>query len=397
MDQHTTTSFLGKKPQKIASTFMTIVSHEIKGPLSNTIYILQLLKEKLTSGVFDLQECFALIDAEIDDASRGIDTINYLLDFLNLDINKTDLEKKTNVDIRQELMKIIDLFDQHNKKNLHFKIVKNMEFPFTIKINPIIFDVVNILLSNAVKYSHQNGTITIELSHEQTCLKILIMDEGLGINQETMKGLFAPLFNRENKPSNSVYCSPAIKLSYARKIVEFLGGSLSIDNQAPGVQAGFTIPYENAPFFNDPIVSTEHFDENDDVLITNTKLNILVVEDNPLTSYLLKKELLDMGHDASTAPASFEAKAEIQNGNYDVIFTDISLPGVDGVELKHAVGEPEQDKPIFIAITSHDSEKDTDYFLDQGFVSVINKPFSREDIRDCVRTIQKALSYCGVD
>lgn len=378
--------------------FLSIVAHEVKGPLANTIYILKMLKEKLQNNTINLEECFAMIDAEIKDANRGIETIHYLLDFFNLHENSYALTKKITVDVRQDLMQIIDIFEQKNEKQLTFTVTKDKNFPHSININPLFYEVVTILLHNAVMYSYETGKIVIRFSHttqnKQKYLHIVIADHGVGINKEMVDRLFSPLFDKESETADSLYRSPAIKLSYARKIAELLGGSLTIESEGcnKGTQASFTIPYENHIYSNGSALILKCDEENIAMPVAQRKLAILVVEDNPVTAYLLQKELLSIGHEVTSAADAFEARRYIETVNFDLIFMDISLPGVDGIELRHLISEPQCDKPIFIAVTSHHSEKDINFFLDHGFVTVINKPFTRDDIVDCLNTVQNVLN-----
>ena len=70
---------------------------------------------------------------------------------------------------------------------------------------------------------------------------------------------------------------------------------------------------------------------------------------------------------------------------------DISLSGANGIELIGKLSDPENDKPIMIAVTSHNSENDLQYFEEQGFATVINKPFSKSVIVDAVETVKEIL------
>lgn len=379
------------------STFMSIASHEVKGPLANVIFILEILKDQLKSNNFDPEKYFEIVDAEIKDAKRGIETINYLLKFLNLDLSK---EKKIDMAIRQNLISIIDIFEQdNNEKNLDFHFIEDNKVPSSIRINPCVDEVIKILLGNAVRYSKENSAINVRLSHQVKNTKnyftLSVEDNGIGIRKEAIERFFSPLFLTEQSTETVIYSVPAIKLSYAKKIVELLDGKLEIRSEVDrGTKVSILIPYEDADAVVQSALSMEYYEE-DAIPVTHRKLNILVVEDNPITSKLLKNELLKLRYEVDTALNSFDAQFMAKTKNYDVIFMDISLPGIDGVELRNKLSKPRSDKPIIIAVTSHDSDKDKNHFLEEGFVTVICKPFSRSDIIDCIDTIQKVLSDLG--
>lgn len=381
-------------------TFMSIVSHEIKGPLNNVIYILNMLKQDLLANTINVKNAITLIEKEINDASRGIETINNLLKFLNFDLSKEEIENKNAVNIRSELLKVFDEFERHNQKNIGFN-VKDLDAPRAVKINVNVFTAVSIAVGNAVKYSKKNAEVDVcvscRINNQKNYIVFKIEDAGIGINKETLSRLFKPLFDTGEVMEHVLFSAPAIRLSYAKKIVEALGGELKVMSQeGEGTQVSITVPYDLSEHI-DPSISLRTFYPLNKIKTSKRKLTILVVEDNKMTSELLIKEIHKLKHTVDAALNSLDAQRLAKSKNYDAIFMDISLPGIDGVELRNKLSSPDPkvDKPIIIAVTSHDSDKDVEYFLEQGFANVIAKPFTKEDIIACIDTIQKVLTDLG--
>ncbi|HEX4044233.1 MAG TPA: PAS domain-containing protein [Gammaproteobacteria bacterium] len=377
------------------SVFLSIASHEIKGPLANTISILDLMKRSIEGQTFVLNDWAELIDAEIKDAMRGIETINYLLEFLTLDLPPIQLGIESKVNIRQHLIGMIDPFEKNNSKNIAFHLAADVKVPASLKFNRSVDKVFNILLSNAVKYSKSEGEITVEVSINETDTKnyllITVKDNGCGINKDVLSSFFSPLLADIKNNAHKLYVAPAIKLSYAKKLIELLGGNLEINSQEnEGTTVSFSFPFDEPEFDTKiPTDFQQHAKKKKPVFYR--KLKILIVEDNPVTARLLESEIHRLGHDVDVAFNAVDAEILAKKKEYDLIFMDISLPGIDGVELKKRLSKPHSDRPIIIAVTSHDNEKDKAYLLQQGFVTLFGKPFTREDVESCIEAVQRVL------
>lgn len=380
--------------------FMSIVSHEINGPLANVLYILNILEQDIKNEMLDKKAALDLISKEKKDASRGIDTIKNLQKFLKLDLETEEMSRKKSVNLRSEILKLIDDFENDTIKNIEFNIIDN-DAPKSITINPNIFKAIDVAISNAFKYSNKNSKILVQIKRKDkegaNHLEFLVKDSGIGIKKEVLKKLFNPLMSSGKDKEEIVFTAPAIKLSYAKKTAELLGGNLKIKSEeGEGVEVLITVPYEYADPIH-PSLSVMDYAQPPEANASQRILKILSVEDNMMTSELLCGILKSIKQDVLAVHNSDDALKIGKKTTFDVIFMDISIPGMDGVELMKKLKnpDPEVDKPIFIAITSHGGDEDFDYFIEQGFTSVIVKPFTREVIISCVETIQKVLNDLG--
>lgn len=379
------------------STFMSIVSHEIKGPLANVKYVLNIIEQDILKKSFNVKEILKLIEKEKNDINRSIDTINNLIQFINFDFSKKEAAHKNSVNIRSELLKVFDEFEQDNEKNIGFDIFDD-KAPTSAKINLNIFLAIKIAVGNAAKYSKKNSEVSVHIEDrkkdKKDYLVFTIRNSGVGINKETLKKLFNPLLHTHVDSEKVLFSAPAIRLSYAKKIAETLGGELNVTSKEnEWTKVTISAPYEPCKHI-DPSISLSEFYPSREKKISKRKLNILVVEDNKMTSELITNEIRKLKHTADPALNSLDAQRLAKSKDYDAIFMDISLPGIDGVELRERLSnpDPESYKPIMIAVTSHDTEENIEYFLEQGFANVITKPFTKEDIIACIETIQKVLN-----
>lgn len=384
------------------STFLSIASHEIKGPLSNSIYVLQKLEKTIQEDPAKTTDLLPLVRDQIKDSSRGVDTINYLLDFLNLDLTTDNLKEPREELFGSRLVKIMDPYEE-NYTNIEFSLNYDKQIPKVIFIPKGLEDIVEILIANAVKYSKKNAFININVSNivknDKNYLKISVEDNGVGINKSTLDRFFAPLLFEGMKDGERIYSAPAIKLSYIKKFIESLGGEFAIESELDvGTTVTITAPYEkSASDYRKFIPASFGEYKREKIKIPYRKLNFLIVEDNPLTLKLLEDEITKLGHHVDAVPNAHEAIKKAKEHDYEVAFLDISLPGMDGVELKHKLTRKGADFPMVIAITSHDSKIDEDYFIDHGFTAVIGKPFAKETIIGVIDDIQKVMEDISSD
>ena len=369
--------------------FLSIISHEIKGPLSNIISILNMLQEEIEKKSLNSKECLKYIAMELQDAYRGIEVINYLQSFLNLGDSLSN--ETTTLHLGEELTKAVDIFEEENEKNLSFHIINDERISPIITLNKRVFEVIKIFLSNAVKYSKKNGEIFVRSVHstkeEGDYLTLCVEDQGKGIKKDVIKSLSVSLLGSSTIQS---YTAPAIKLSYVKKLMELLGGTLSIESKEnQGTTIAATLPYEKTTQEHKIIWTPSAHEEK--TKISKRKLKFLIVEDNIVTSKLLSQILRQLRYKVDVASNAEDACELARLTDYDVVFMDISLPGINGVELRTKLCAPNSDKPFVIAVTSHDSQKDMEYFVDQGFLSVIKKPFLKEKVIECIEIINKVL------
>ena len=114
------------------------------------------------------------------------------------------------------------------------------------------------------------------------------------------------------------------------------------------------------------------------------KAKVLVAEDNTINQKLIKKTLEDFGLEVDLANNGLEAFEKRKNGNYDLIFMDIQMPIMDGVEATHEILDYEEDYGVphipIIALTAHALKGDREKYLKEGLDEYITKPIVREEI-----------------
>jgi PAS domain S-box-containing protein len=369
------------------TSIVTVASHEIKGPLTNVLDILSRTKRFLENFEDNnsAKELLDLVNDNIEDVKKGKNALDNLVRFINLNIS--NYQKISGISIRDFLNKYCD-----HAANIKFKIKVTPNLPDIIKVSPFYLkEVCDIVIGNAIKFSKVNGNINItatliEKLESKSFLELIVEDFGKGIDDNALKKFFMPLLPATNNISESRYITPAIKLSFVKKLTEDLGGVFEIHSVLTyGTKVKLLIPVELNDAQNANSMNEHHKSRYD-------FLKVLVVEENLLTLKLIKSNLNKFLNHIDTAASGTQAIALANKNKYDVVFLDISLPDIDGVELKNRITNILGENVFFIAVTSHNSEKDKEYFINvAGFTEVFEKPVEENDLKNCVNAIISAV------
>ena len=121
---------------------------------------------------------------------------------------------------------------------------------------------------------------------------------------------------------------------------------------------------------------------------------MLVVDDEKLIAMDIKKIVTSEGHDVITTQSGIEASRAIEDSNIDLVFLDLVLPDMNGVEILKEIKKAKSDLPVVIITGYPDSEIMTQA-LELGPISVLKKPFSREQIRDLLKILLAPSTGAG--
>ena len=124
------------------------------------------------------------------------------------------------------------------------------------------------------------------------------------------------------------------------------------------------------------------------------KKNVLVVDDEKLIAMDIKKIVTSEGHDVITTQSGIEASRAIEDSNIDLVFLDLVLPDMNGVEVLKEIKKAKSDLPVVI-ITGYPDSEIMNQALELGPISVLKKPFSREQIRDLLKILLAPSTGAG--
>ena len=352
------------------SQFLSRMSHELRTPLNAILGFSQLLN------VNNLNEKQASYNDEIILAGKHLlSMISDILDLSRIEEGSFPVSI-SDVSLNHIVLESISLVTHKlNFRNItiHNLIPDNDETAIQCDATRLKEVLVN-LLTNAVKYNSDNGSVTIGYKRlNKSHLRIYVSDTGKGLSDKELAVIFEP-FNRLGAEYTDIE-GVGIGLSISKKLMEIMGGSISIESKKG----------KGSTFYLDcPVgISTAHSIEertsiNDDIDLESNDIdyNILYVEDNKSNQKVIDNLLLSYPHlnltIADTAEAGFE---NITRNNFDLIIMDINLPGMGGYDALKQLQQNADTKNIpVIALSAEASDDNIHKGLNAGFNRYVTKP-----------------------
>ena len=252
------------------------------------------------------------------------------------------------------------------------------------------------ILSNAIKYNRENGSIylsCVEIPSEQpemATMEFVCRDTGIGMTEEFQKYVFEP-FAQEDSGSRTKFAGTGLGMAIAKKLVEKMGGTIAFESEK-GVGTTFVI---RVPFKIDPDAGKR--EEQKDVSDKSIKgLRILLAEDNELNMEIAEFVLQNEGVDVTKAWNGQEAVERFQNskpGEFDVILMDIMMPVMNGYEATKKIRSLDREdakKIPIIAMTANAFAEDRIRTKEAGMDEHIPKPI---DVKLLIKVIHKLVKY----
>jgi len=365
------------------SEFLSSMSHELRTPLNAILGYSQLFEYDR-----DLSAQHLANATEINRAGRHLmSLIDQILDLSRIEAGETDVSLEP-VSLTQILSDSVHwvaplaqkrdveiLFDATGFKNLNV-------LADTIRLKQVFLN----LLTNAVKYNHEGGQVSVKLEQQADgLLRVGVQDTGVGISAEKLKELFQP-FNRLGAEFSTVE-GTGIGLVITRQLVSLMDGGLDIESE-PGTGSTFWVIL-NAIATPAIIEESVLQDITTTVLGHNSgaRSRILVAEDNLINQELMTAQLNILGYQADYAEDGASALKHWQAGKYDLLLTDIRMPEMNGYDLVREIRQLEHDgrqRSSLIAVTANAMEADVKKCFEAGVDHVISKPVALEDLHDAL-------------
>ena len=227
------------------------------------------------------------------------------------------------------------------------------------------------LLDNAVKFSPEGGRITIEARHSNGRAVVKVTDAGPGIDPSFLPRIFEP-FHQADSSTRRQHGGLGLGLAIARQLIELHDGKLQVENLEPGPGACFTFHFpivEAAPPAPAP------------ASVAPQGLRLLLVDDSPDTVQMLSCLLQAKGLLVQTASCVRQALEKAQAEPFDVIVTDIGMPGQDGYDLLGLLRADERLRNVpVVAATGYIGSKELTYMANLGFAAILSKPFELDEL-----------------
>lgn len=368
---------------------MLTITHDIKAPAGSIIGYIDLLIRLVN----DRRQQFYLSNMK-SSAQHLLALVTSLLDYHRLEAGKMDLHPVA-FNPHELLTDIYNSFlPLAEKKQLQLDFKEKLPETLTLEGAPFrIRQIVENLLSNALKFTAAGG-ITLQAEYHGNQFVFCVSDTGCGMTASEQERIFKEFTRLSSAQGQEGF---GLGLSITRKLVELLLGRIDIES-APGKGSTFKV---SMPL---PSISPKPAPGSKEPAITLPKihLRIAIIDDDRIQMHLTEAML----HNAAEEVKGFKVEAvcceqpeelieQLKNRTFDLVFTDIQMPAMNGFELLHHLRNQNfaqaQSIPV-IAITARGDMNEND-FLQKGFAGMLQKPFNQSELK---KVVKNALPHLTV-
>ncbi len=348
-------------------SFLANMSHELRTPMNGVIGMTSLLKR---SGLTPQQQ--GMVDVVHDSGEALLVLLNDILDLAKLRAGKF-LVRPEAVDVRPLLHDVGALIlPAATERGVEVIVEVDEAVPAWGSTDPTrVRQVVSNLLGNAARFTTQ-GHIAVRAHMEEDRLRIDVEDTGPGIPEADRARIFEP-FEQLDKRTTRGHGGTGLGLSIVRELCTAMGGQIAVSS-TKGRGTTFTVhlPF---PAVEGPSTSPAH--ERRPV----AALRVLVVDDNAVNQKVTLSMLEHLGVEATAVNSGEAALQAFEARPYDLIFLDVQMPGIDGLETSRRLrGMPGGSVVTLCALTARAQAKDREACLAAGMDGYLTKPLRLEEL-----------------
>ncbi|RMD86706.1 MAG: response regulator [Candidatus Dadabacteria bacterium] len=380
------------KSAELRLQFLANVSHEIRTPLNGIVGFSELLSG--TSLSDEQREYVDILKSSSEILLRLIDDV---LDFSKVSSGSVELENAP-FSIREEIKTVVKRTLVSASSGVYIRAQIADDVPDILYGDKFkLIQVVANLLSNAVKFT-QEGEIIISVKlHTRKkdgslTLSFCVSDTGIGIPEEKHKAIFDPFIQADGSVTRE-YGGTGLGLAICAHIVKLFGGRIWVESKpGKGSKFFFTVNMKEGDKMFCPVAPSElhpvslgqgteseiKAHENKE---STKSINILVVEDNLVNQKLVARMLTKQGYNVIVAGNGKEAIDIVRKEKIDLVFMDIQMPVMGGLEATEKIREMENGHRIpIIALTAHAFAEHREECLKKGMDDFITKPVNRREL-----------------
>lgn len=368
---------------------MLTITHDIKAPAGSIIGYIDLLIRLVN----DRRQQFYLSNMK-SSAQHLLALVTSLLDYHRLEAGKMDLHPVA-FNPHELLTDIYNSFlPLAEKKQLQLDFKEKLPETLTLEGDPFrIRQIVENLLSNALKFTAAGG-ITLQAEYHGNQFVFSVSDTGCGMTASEQERIFKEFTRLSSAQGQEGF---GLGLSITRKLVELLLGRIDIES-APGKGSTFKV---SMPL---PSISPKPAPDTKEPSITLPKihLRIAIIDDDRIQMHLTEamlhnaeEEVKGLKVETVCCEQPEELIEQLKSRTFDLVFTDIQMPAMNGFELLHHLRSQDfaqaQSIPV-IAITAR-GDMNEDDFQQKGFAGMLQKPFNQSELK---KVVKNALTHLTV-
>jgi CheY-like chemotaxis protein/two-component sensor histidine kinase len=248
------------------------------------------------------------------------------------------------------------------------------------------------LAGNAIKFTEQ-GTVSITAmpsSVHEGMLRLEVHDTGIGIEEKSLGTIFDG-FTQADSSTTRRFGGTGLGTTIARELTRLMGGHIGANSQlGKGSTFWVEIPLPEARLIRDEHEAYDAADHSTESPLPS--LNILLAEDSDINALFLKTHLGQAGHQVEVVTDGKQALDKMRANNYDIVFMDMHMPVMDGIEAtsQWRLEEGDQQRTPIIALTANVSDEDRLNCLEAGMDEFLTKPVSPEQLLSILKKFPRS-------
>lgn len=368
------------------SQFLATVSHEVRTPLNGIMGMTELMLQTELDGTQQSH-----MDQIRTSNNHLLFIVNDILDFSKIEGGKMELEALP-FNLKDVVLHAMKTFSgpaelKGLKLLSSFEKVSHMELEGDAnRIKQILLN----LIGNAIKFTEE-GSITLEVETRRgrtgmDQVIIAVKDTGIGIPKDKIKGLFEA-FSQVDSSHSRKFGGTGLGLAICHKLAGMMKGTIRVESEA-GEGSNFILEMKlkrskGVAEIPKPLTPEDLVQELD----IPDNLRVLLAEDNQINQHVGKLILGQMGITAEIAENGVEVIDMLRKNTYDIIFMDLQMPEMDGLEATKLILDPAgefDNKPVIIAMTANAMPQDIALCESIGMVGFVSKPIMMDELRSAL-------------
>ena len=386
---------MAKEANQSKSDFLANMSHDIRTPMNAIVGMTTLIEHDANNPDKVLE-----YSKKIEKASQHLlGLINDVLDMSKIESGKTKLN---NIDfsIYDVLDQVETMFrPQVNERKQNFSIKTfNIKHKWLVGDSVRLLQILNNIVSNAIKYTDNGGTIKLTVdelkynSKQFAKLRFVVEDNGVGISKDYIGKIFDSFTREENSLTNHIQ-GTGLGMAITKNLVDLMGGTIEVQStKGEGTSFEVVLTFKVGEKHTN-VIEGQKEKTNEEVSVLSGK-HLLCAEDNELNAEILKELLSMQGATCQICENGKELLETFESskpGNFDLILMDVQMPVMNGLEATKAVREsdhPLANSIFIIAMTANTFSEDIQLCLQAGMNAHISKPVDMKLLEKTIRNLQ---------
>lgn len=376
--------------------FTLTISHDIKAPVSSILGFIELLSEGIFSDL-SKETIIDYLNNMKSSASHVLQLVTSLLNYTKLQEGKWNFDNKD-----FELHELVEFttksfqpiakgkyLDYHVDNQIQKNKIYNGD-PYVLRM------IIGNLISNAVKYTNRGEVKIVVKEKEKDLIYISVSDTGIGIDVKDQVLIFKKYYKVEEQTAYEKNIERSgLGLAITRRLVIELKGKLDLIS-VKGVGSEFIIelPLKSVSEVTNCAEITNH---NDLHIQTKKDISVLVIEDDPIQLKMISEMIKNKGMNCVGASTSEMVLSELRKNRFDIIFADIHLETISGIDLIKDIKKIDSNilNEIPIIILSATSDLTKSSLISYGFTDFLAKPFNSVDLYKMINLYTNAGLITG--